>query len=634
MPAETPPGASASRHSRTSSLFHTSWHFPGPSSRFNQRERTRDQAPLSQRSYTSASPVLETATRAKHRRAQSSATIPTLRSSTLSSPTPARRAHPLHRHSSSQSVSSLRSMATSSSRGPVTPSMKRPDSKLQDSPFSDYFTDDGRSPTPNNASSAPSPETQQLLVRLGRLQSQLMRGESENERETVAIVGRKVQEMEGLLDSVHSQTRPPVELEDSGLFMEEDEEDEEDEEEEAKDDNETPLANAKAQQHTSDDIFTPENRQAEHDFLILEAQRVLTSMRKLESNLRTRHADLEELHTRYTTHVSEVETRLDTLEEEAESLISNNETLKTENAALKQDLRFDQTELLWLKMQLKVIEAEVQASEDGARRLEGYAPELREEIQDVKRERVAEMIRRWEGDWEVVRRRMRGRRRVYDVFADEVDVEGSDEDEEEVGEGEMNWQLSTAKHSDGRLHSITITRSSANTDEDSTDDVDEPSDEPPQPSEPTLSIASNLLVIETAPTAPPPAPPFIYADQATQTSRPQSPASSASARSTSSWLFASEYQADHSPLPGPGPGAGAGDRGGEECAITTASEAEEDSESYEFDDGYGATASGGKGGKKGGGEGGGKGGVKTAWQELWAGLTSLAGLEVGEEDEG
>ncbi len=618
--------AGSPHHQRDSDL--PPWYFPGPSSRYSARhERTRSQALLSQRSYTSIAPFLTTEARAQHRRAKSSVHVPTLRS-TLLSPTPARhtRGIGLHRHSSSQSTSTLSNMSNTMARSgydpPVTPShhthSSRPTSKLQDSPFSDYFTDDGRSPESSSTGSAPSPETQQLLVRLNRLQSQLMHGERENERETVAVMENKVREMEGLMDSVHAQTRLPVELEDSGLFMEEDEEDDE---EEAKD-TETPVAEGefRSQMQPSEDPFSPiaEERQAEHDFLILEAQRVLGSMQKVEQNLRTRHAELRELNDRYSSHAEEVDRRLESLETETEALETDNQTLKTENEALKQDLGFDQTELLWLKMQLKTLEVEVTSSEDGARRLEVYAPELRDEIQDVKRERVAEQMRRWEVDWVDVRKRMKGRRRAYDVFALEEDEEA--ESEEDGDDASKGWLLSMVKNDDGELQSITITRVATDSgeaaddnDNDETADIedDEPEEEQlsfaehmfiidnsptaePEPEDQPLSLASNLPVIETVPIDPESTPERIYSDQAT-------PCDSR----TSSWLFADEYQADHSIVPGP-----------DDCAITTSSE---DSEGYEFDD----DADVGKGVVE-------PTKTKSAWQELWSGLSNLAGL--GEED--
>lgn len=209
------------------------------------------------------------------------------------------------------------------------------------------------------------------------------------------------------------------------------------------------------------------------------------------------------------------------------------------------------------------------------------------------------------------------------MFALEEDEEA--ESEEDGDDASKGWLLSMVKNDDGELQSITITRVATDSgeaaddnDNDETADIedDEPEEEQlsfaehmfiidnsptaePEPEDQPLSLASNLPVIETVPIDPESTPERIYSDQATQTEPP--PCDSR----TSSWLFADEYQADHSIVPGP-----------DDCAITTSSE---DSEGYEFDD----DADVGKGVVE-------PTKTKSAWQELWSGLSNLAGL--GEED--
>ena len=66
---------------------------------------------------------------------------------------------------------------------------------------------------------------------------------------------------------------------------------------------------------------------------------------------------------------------------------------------LKSDLGFDHSELLFLKLQFKALEVEVEALDDGANSLEQHVPALREDIQRVKQGRVREEFARWEMEW-------------------------------------------------------------------------------------------------------------------------------------------------------------------------------------------------------------------------------------------
>ncbi|KAF2479141.1 hypothetical protein BDY17DRAFT_327929 [Neohortaea acidophila] len=310
---------------------------------------------------------------------------------------------------------------------PITPAKAQPsDSKrLRDSPFSDYFTDDGRSPGPDDNSNhltVPSPEKRQLLVRLNSLQTQLIHGEHESERQTLDIVERKVHEIENQLNALHSQTRMPPEMEDSGLFMEDDDEEEEQE------------RNGSGHHHHH--TVTPAQKQAEADFILLESQRVLESVTKANEQLRQRLAETKTLHE---THLVELEAR------DHELAI-----LRAEREALQSDLEANNSELLFLQLQFKALEREVEAMDVGAARLETYAPELREDIQRVKRMRIAEEMGKWSKDWEGVGARMAKRRE--NAFGEGVNSSAG-------GEGE-EWQLETVKQEDGKgkVASITVRR--------------------------------------------------------------------------------------------------------------------------------------------------------------------------------
>ncbi|KAK3681928.1 hypothetical protein LTR37_020748 [Vermiconidia calcicola] len=473
------------------------WYIPGPSSKFSTKhERSRSQQYNYQRDYTPTAPKLSTALRASHRRVQSSANVPTLASSLFTpSPTVERYAQrsPLSRFSTYQTPN----MA---SYAPTTPSRKthtssHPSSKLEDSPFSDYFTDDGRSSN-EHPYHAPSPETQQLLVRLSRLQSSLMCGERENEQQTIDMLARKVGEMEEQLSSVHAQTRLPAELEDSGLFMEDEDEDED--EEQVKDETPSATSVATAQRYEGssdgaervDSVVTAENQRAESDYLYLEAQKILENVTVLHK----RQDELKNL-------IDQYQSSQENSNREHEVLKTANETLKTENEALRSDFGFDQTELLWLRLQFKALVVEVQVSDVAALQLEDYAPGIKGDIQQVKRERIRDEMERWDCDWVDVYARMGKRRRKYGILGPHEDQDGSVEET-----GEAQWQLKAVKSGEGnRVQSITITRLDEEgrpfgTDEAGSVGEDGKGEEEEEAKE-QLSMTAQLEIVETTPVA-------------------------------------------------------------------------------------------------------------------------------------
>jgi len=414
--------------SHTSSPSQTGWHFPGPSSKYHQRERPK-QTRFAKSSYTPVAPFLSTELRA-HRRSQSAQLL------SKGLPTPPSSEHsrsPLTRFSSC-------TIPTMSMPGPglMTPAKERShsqfDARLQDSPFSDYFTDDARSieyTTSGASYDAPSTETQQLLVRLSKLQAHLMRA-GDSEQDALNIVERKIGEIDDELNALHSQTRRPAELDDSGLFS----------------DVESPLekAGASARQdsaasgHTGLDgtcdipeepECTPESKQAELDYQVVEAQRVLENVTKAQEELRKRHAELVELNDDYASQIADHEQEI--------------EQLRSENETLKSDLGFDHSELLFLKLQMKALQVEVESLEDddpaGKR---------------AERGRIMEEMDRWRSDWHDVERRVKRRSsRHRSVSAGD---EGDTLEQSLAGDS-GDWQLETIKkRPHGRVSSITIRR--------------------------------------------------------------------------------------------------------------------------------------------------------------------------------
>ncbi|KAK3072967.1 hypothetical protein LTR53_005878 [Teratosphaeriaceae sp. CCFEE 6253] len=376
-------------------------------------------------------PNLTTERRA-HRRTQSTAQITPVNAQggDFSRPISQHGRGPLYRYPSSASTSTMPLSAP-----PLTPAKHTLDPRLQDSPFSDYFSDAhsaSHAETEAAAYDAPSMETQQMLVRLNKLQAQVMRSGDD----ALNIVGRKLGEIESELAARHAQTRLPADMGDSGLFV---------------DDDELPLRSESKRRSNSagsgvrsaaagsaDHELTTENKLAEQDFALLEAQEVLESLRTAQEELRQRYTEL--VHSN-DVHVSQIEDRQQEVEK-----------VRRENEALRTDLGFDHSELLFMKLQIKAHEVEfdeAEASSDGSDR-------SRASIRGSRRSRLLKEADRWHMDWQDVDARFRRRRGKYGVLSAE---ERQWQVEEQVGEGEdSDWRLETVKEVRGQVDCITITR--------------------------------------------------------------------------------------------------------------------------------------------------------------------------------
>jgi len=443
---------------------------------------------------------------------------------------------------------------------PVTPA-KQTDARLdQDSPFSDYFTDDARSLVHD----VPSSETQQLLVRLHGLQAYLMRRSDDTEREALNILGRKMGEIDLELDALHSQTR--LLLEDSGVFMEGESGSES--EDMVEDDMPEALNNVLGLAGAVDLLeprLTPTEKKAEHDFLLLEAQRVLAMVSTAQAQLRQRHAELRELNDE---HVLQIEEREHSLEQ-----------LRLENEALKCDLGIDHRELLFLKLQFKALEVEVDSPDERSK--------------SIKQKRIKDEMERWRSDWQDVSARFQGRRSRHHVLSvDHQDHDLEEELEAKASDGN-EWQLETVKKGHGKLESITIRRlpepDSAPLGLDGAadnDDTHEPQRPRPPPPAPIRDAGCQTKAIDL--------PGNRYVEQGIQTddslfSDPSVPPLTPShLEPFPLYRDAFDYHADNT----------------DECAITTSPTTRENSPVIPPLE------------EKAG---------KTAWQDLWEGLANLAG---------
>lgn len=444
--------------------------------------------------------------------------------------------------------------------GPLTPAKSivssRPGSKLQDSPFSDYFTDDGRSAN-EDGYSAPSAETQQMLLRLNKLQSQLMRGvDGQSERETLNIVGKKLDGIELELDSLHSQTRMPPELEDSGLFLEE----EEGEEEVDREDSGTPSGLGVQYDGANDDAFgeqpTKDQKRAEYDYLLVQAQQVLANVTKAQEKLKQRHAELRELNDAHTVEMDEKDREI--------------EELKSENEAMQLDLNHDHSELLFLKLQFKALEVEFDALDD----------EFPARPKPAQRKKLQVELDRWRSDWHDVDGRMKRRRSHYGVVSPQSRRDSHAESGADANARGDDWQLETVTKGHGRVQSIVIRRTTSAGYPLGLDGADDIEDEP------STLTAESPTAEETACSTPKPT----YEDQSTQT-----------ASVPSAWLADDAVDDEREEMPPLD----------DDCAITTSSEADEtEYGNFVVDEEPVVRPSL----------------AKSALQDLWEGLSSLAGM--------
>ncbi|KAI7057112.1 hypothetical protein KC365_g14787 [Hortaea werneckii] len=455
------------------------WAFPGPSSRFHTRERIRPRREVKS-TYIPVAPNLSTAQRAQHKRAQSAQVVPLAKRSRGSGgesaggfsgpPSPpasgtAGRSPFLSRFSSwtgGESPSLRRrnsrrtSLAMSNSGGLMTPARRSGgdwDKRLQDSPFSDYFTDDarsvdtsaGKSSRHSGAGAWLSEEGQDLLARLGRLQTRVMRAEEGEQEGVTRIVERKVQEVEQELEDWYH--RPgSAELEDSGFIDEEGEE----------------LGDAsdgvvqglglhgvseRPEREGNEQEDAPSQKSdSESDHQLSEARQILENITKAQEELRKRHAELVLLN----------EQHLEQLEDNESEI----ETLRSENEGLRSDLGFDHSELLFLKLQMKAIEVEVEDLDNQpasqAQKLTNYSQHGEK---NIRRGQILQEMDQWRNDWQDVNGRLKRRLSRYGVLSADKRDHSLEKALQVCGEDLGDWQLETIRESSGgKVASLTIRR--------------------------------------------------------------------------------------------------------------------------------------------------------------------------------
>nr|POE96418.1 hypothetical protein CFP56_56468 [Quercus suber] len=439
----------APHHVHHHSSPNTTWFFPGPSSRYHHRERSQTyQNPCPKSPYTPHGPVLSTEKRASHhRRAASSVNV-------LSPPGSESGRSPLGRfHSYTPHTS--KAATEMNTRTPTTPARSpeaRRSNSLQASPFSDYFTDDERGRELGRiAYPAAKPDTRHIILRMQKLEAQLSR--EDKGADIFNVVSKKMSEIEDEVQILQLQSDPSLDVQDSELFMDDDGASQQaSEENDCRGDDrghvdeavEQPAEPHEAEQDTQPaDVQGEEEeqerilaeRQAEHDFAILEAQRILANVSKVQEQLRQRYAEFRELNYSSTVAIEEREQEL--------------EGLRSENERLRSDIGFDHSELLFLKLQFKALEVEV-ADLEGSKR-----------ISEMKRSRILREMKSWRTDWQAVEKKFKRRLSSYSVLSteDSKDLRSDSPVQHLAYDEEDDWHLESVKKDvQGKVQSITIRR--------------------------------------------------------------------------------------------------------------------------------------------------------------------------------
>lgn len=505
------------------------------------------------------------------------------------------------------------------SYGPVTPAAKRRgsgslgNSKLQDSPFSDYFTDDGNSPSIGHDSTfrAHSEETQQLLVRLDRLQKQLMQSSPEDilsEHQKAVIVGRKISEIEtqfhALTVETQSQTRLPPDLEDSGLFMDDDDAENE----------ETPDAQMDSFERAAKAYLTADaeddGMKATHDALLNDAHTVLQNVSKANERLRLVNAELRANHEKCGRIIdalelenAELRAKTTQLEFDNNTVQSNFDTLQTKTENLKMDLSFNRANLLYLKLRHRALEVKTEALHNGAHRLESHAPELREEIQQIKRAKIREEMSIWEDQWlEIEQKMRRSRSKHADSDEDEslrqlLALSDADEDAADVVEvtNMVKVEKTTSMPGDDSAVGIEDTPSPPTAESIPEEFVGTIQADQSTQTGPSVEVQSDVQLEQVKP---------FYADQITQTTPLPSPA-------TMSWVLNGDENDELQ-----------SNTKADDCAIITSSEDNSDEPYSDISTNADIPEEASEGNTP-------ASPIRAAWQDLWDGLTNLAGMGEG-----
>ncbi|KAG9666273.1 hypothetical protein KCU95_g18223, partial [Aureobasidium melanogenum] len=444
-----------------------SWHVPGPSTRYHKSEHARPK------------PTPRSSTTGQHVRNQSS--LSTRSSHTESSNVASPLARLNFSRDSPKDYSYTPNDTIKPRNNPATP-LRSPhlasnnfnNLRFQGSPFSDYFTDDSKS-VDHNAPYHPSDPAQKLLLRLNNLGGDILRLGLQDD--SLSEFNEKLCTLEAMVnDGGFSDAGSSIEERGrrnsfpGRLYTEDHSQGHEARERilspehsnksrmsnvwmantceyvdgftQTNDESKHGLAIAYATSATQTeeevqkemaessvwinnyaDVFT----QATDDRLVADLQEVVERLAKANESLRQRYDQSKEV--------------CDTQAVQIEELTTQLMTVKSENDSLKQDLGFDHSELLFLKLQLQALEVQ------------------KENYDHNNHVLLAEDFAQWKADWDSVDARLRSRRQKNRATsADIKDFPGLETETPINPEDQGNWQLETRKHQHGRVKSITLKR--------------------------------------------------------------------------------------------------------------------------------------------------------------------------------
>ena len=338
-------------------------------------------------------------------------------------------------------------------KAPLTPVRSPQGAMIQDSPYSDYFTDEARSVDGSvrdsnmhgkTGYSMPSPDTQRLLLRLNNLGAQILR-QGDRGKE-LGNLNRKLDLLERALSERSASESEVERMRDSGLYMEDSLPDLFSTNTSTTPSTQQPGITSSTMAFGLDGAVDSAMDRAtyvqtlrkskDQDRLLHSAQDVLERITKANSDLQKRFEEMKELNDQYAF--------------QAEDSAREALTLKSENESLKSTLAFDHSELLFLKLQLKALEVQVDSQIMNP-----------DEDQDEREHRLAleENMQRWKTDSDDVDARLRGRRQAHRVLSSSpMTINAAREDGRDRDEtGDWTLDMRSKKHQ-GRVHSITIRR--------------------------------------------------------------------------------------------------------------------------------------------------------------------------------
>jgi hypothetical protein len=445
-----------------------SWRVPGPSTRYHKSEHARPKP--TPRSNT---------TGGQHIRNQSSLSTRSSHNEASGIPSPlgrltfTRDSPKDYSYNPNDTIKPRNSPATPL-RSPHLASNNFNNLRFQGSPFSDYFTDDARS-VDHNAPYHPSDPAQKLLLRLNNLGGDILRLGLQDD--SVSDFNEKLCTLEAMVnDGGYSDAGSLTEERDRrnsfpGRFYVEDHSQGHEARERIlspEHSNKSRLSdvwmadaceyadtftqtidesqNALAVSYSTSATQTGEeatkdmagssvwinnyadiSTQTTDDGLVADLQEVVERLAKANESLRQRYDQSKDV--------------CDTQSVQIEELTTQLMTVKSENDSLKQDLGFDHSELLFLKLQLQALEVQKENYDHNDQVL------------------LAEDLVQWKADWDSVDARLRSRRQKNRVTsADIKDLPSLDNETIVKPEDQGNWQLETRKHRHGRVHSITLKR--------------------------------------------------------------------------------------------------------------------------------------------------------------------------------